>query len=122
MLWLVSVRDGGRSYPREVRGRAGDWGGRITGRERFSRSSWAHVVVGSLRRDRADVFWPTSYRRGVDGGRQCAEDGVVGVGMLDTDDWAEWPPRRDCDRLARLKIGPPLSDTGSSDDDVWVRS
>ena len=42
-----------------------------------------------MRREILDVFWPISLRRGVEGGRECADDGVVGVRMLETDDWAE---------------------------------
>ena len=66
-----------------------------------------------------DVFWPISLLRGVEGGRDGAgEDVVVGVGKLETDDWDEWP-RRDRDLLPpRCRIGPPLSETGSSEDCV----
>ena len=89
----VSVLGGGASYPRVVRGLAVESKGRMAGRERLRRRSCALVVVGSLRRDAWDDFWPVSLRRGVDGGNDWTDDGVVGVGTLDTDDWAEWPSR-----------------------------
>ena len=94
----------------------------MTGSDRFKRRSWALVVVGSLRKEAVDVFWPSSRRRGVEGGGiDWTEDGVEGVGMLDRDDCAECPSR-DWDFRARLIMGPPLSETGSRDDAVCVRS
>ena len=36
-----------------------------------------------------------SRRRGVEGGSECADVGVAGVGILVIDDCAEWPPSLD---------------------------
>ena len=52
------------------------------GIDRFSFSSWALVVVGSLRRAVMDGLPPRSRRRGVEGGSEWTEDGVVGVATL----------------------------------------
>jgi hypothetical protein len=85
----------------------------MIGIDLFSFRSWALVVVGSLRRAVMEGLCDSSFlRRGVDGGKECVEDGVVGVGMLVIDDCAEWPSL-DCDRLELFGIGPPLSETGS---------
>lgn len=84
--------------------------------DRLSFSSCALVVVGSLRRPVVDVFDPSSLRRGVEGGNECVEPGVVGVGMLVIDDCDECPPSLDWDLRLRFVIGPPLSETGSSCD------
>ena len=86
----------------------------MAGKERFCFSSCALVVVGSLRREVVEVLEPSSLLRGVEGPNDAVEEGVVGVGMLVTEDWAEWLSR-DAGRRARCWIGPPLSDTGSSD-------
>jgi hypothetical protein len=96
-LLLLSARDGGLSY-RDVIGFAGDCGyDRIVGIDRLSFNSCALVVVGSLRRPVMEVFDASSRRRGVDGGTECTEEGVVGVGILEIEDCDECPPRRDCD-------------------------
>jgi hypothetical protein len=88
------------------------------------RSELVPVVVlpaGSLfLRDTWDVLWPSS-RLGVVGPTVLAEDTVVAVVpvllRLVTEEWAECP-MRDRDRLEwdDRCIGPPLSETGSSDD------
>lgn len=111
---LLSVREGGLSYLDAI-GFAGDWVcDRKIGIDLLSLRSCALVVVGSLRRAVMEGFCANSFRRrGVDGGNECAEDGVVGVGRLVMDDCEEWPPSLDWERLERLRIGPPLSDTGS---------
>jgi hypothetical protein len=121
-----SVLDGGRSY-RVGGGRAGDCVARIAGKDRFKRSSCAFVVVGSVvRSDACDAIWPSSLLRGVDGVMVCVEEGVVGVVMLltlVTEECAECPPMRDKERLDWPRwIGPPLSETGSSEDCVCDRS
>jgi hypothetical protein len=91
----VSARDGGLSY-RETIDFAGDCGyDRMIGIDLFSFSNCALVVVGSLRSAVIDGFDATSRRRGVDGGNECTEEGVVGVGMLVIEDCEECPPRRD---------------------------
>lgn len=78
---LPSLREGGLSY-RDAIGFAGDWGyDRIVGIDRLSFNSWALVVVGSLRRAVMEGLDARSRRRGVEGGSECIEDGVVGVGM-----------------------------------------
>ena len=115
-LLPVSVLDGGLSY-RDISGFAGDCGwDRMVGIDRLSFNSCALVVVGSLRRPVTDVFDPSSLRRGVDGGTEWVEMGVVGVGILVIDDCDECPPSLDCDLRLRFAIGPPLSETGSSCD------
>lgn len=90
-----SVRDGGRSYRPETVGFAGDWGALIAGSDRFNLSNCALVVVGSGRSETAEVLVVTSrtVRRGVEGVKEDVEDGVVGVGRLETEDWAECPRR-----------------------------
>ncbi len=50
----------------------------------------------------------------------CVDEGVVGVGRLVTEDCAEWPSR-ESERLDGA-MGPPLSETGSNEDCVCVRS
>jgi hypothetical protein len=67
----------------------------MMGIDLLSFNSCALVVVGSLRRAVIDDFEPSSRRRGVDGGNECTEDGVLGVGILVIDDCDEWPPSRD---------------------------
>jgi hypothetical protein len=42
-----------------------------------------------------DVFEAKSRLLGVDGGKECTDDGVVGVAMLVTDECAECPPSLD---------------------------
>lgn len=120
-----SVREGGRSYrPTAVVGFAGDWGALIAGSDRFSLSNCALVVVGSFRSETVDVFVTTSLavRRGVEGGSDWAEEGVVGVGRLEMEDCAEWPSL-DCERRIRGTMGPPLSETGSKLEGAlsWLR-
>ena len=116
----MSVRDGGLSN-RPVVVFAGDWGGFIAGIERLSLNSCALVVVGSVLRDAAEALVATSRDplRGVAGSMDWEETGVVGPAWLETEDWAECP-FRDCERRGREILGPPLSETGSSED--WVRS
>jgi hypothetical protein len=116
----VSVLEGGRSKPRVATGLEGDWVDFMTGNDLLSRNSCALVVVGSLRRETVDVFCPISLLRGVDGSNSCAGEGVMDVERLETEDWAEWP-KRERDRRVWV-IGPPLSDTGSSEDWICVRS
>ena len=54
----------------------------MIGIDRLSFNSWALVVVGSLRRAVMEGLDARSRRRGVDGGNECIEDGVVGVGGM----------------------------------------
>jgi hypothetical protein len=94
-LLPLSVRDGGLSY-RDISGFAGDCGcGRMVGIDLLSFNSCALVVVGSLRSPVTDDFEPSSLRRGVKGGNECVEPGVVGVGILVIDDCDECPPSLD---------------------------
>jgi hypothetical protein len=113
---LLSVLDGGLSY-RDAIGFAGDavWL-RMIGIDRFSFSSCALVVVGSLRKAFTDDFCANSRLRGVEGGIDCVEHGVVGVGILVMDECDEWPPILDCDLLFLAGIGPPLSETGAREE------
>jgi hypothetical protein len=90
----------------------------MVGIDLFSFNSCALVVVGSLRRPGLEILDPRSLLRGVEGGSECVEPGVVGVGILVIEEVAEWPPSRDCDLRWRFGIGPPLSETGSKEEDV----
>lgn len=76
-------------------GLAGDCWDLIVGMLLLILSNCAWVVVGSLRRVAAEVFWFRSLLRGVDGSMGWIEDGVGGVVMLDIEDCAEWPPNLD---------------------------
>ena len=58
----------------------------MVGMDLFSFNSCALVVVGSLRRALSDGLLGISRRRGVDGGSEYTEEGVVGVWTLPTDD------------------------------------
>lgn len=58
----------------------------MVGIDRFSFNSCALVVVGSLRRAVMDGFDPRSRLRGVEGGNECTDEGVVGVAILVIDD------------------------------------
>jgi hypothetical protein len=78
------------------------------------------VAAASFLSEAADVLWLISLRRGVEGGSEYPEEAEVGVATLVMDDCAECPSR-ESDRLD-WGIGPPLSETGSSDDCVCVRS
>ena len=67
----------------------------MVGIDRLSFSSCALVVVGSLRRPVIDVLEDTSRLRGVEGGKEVVDDGVVGVPILVMDECEEWPPSLD---------------------------
>ena len=83
------------------------------GIDRFIFNSWAFVVVGSGRRALIDGRVPKfRCRMGVDGVGTVAREGVDGVGMLDMEDCAECPLRREGARLDRWSALP-LSETGS---------
>jgi hypothetical protein len=51
--------------------------------------SCALVVVGSLRRAEEDAFEASPRRLGVDGGAEFTDEGVVGVGILLTEECEE---------------------------------
>jgi hypothetical protein len=84
----------------------------MAGSDRFCLRSCALVVVGSFRKEVVEALVPISRLLGVDGPKDDVEEGVVGVGMLVTDDVAECP-KREAGRRTRWTMGPPLSDTGS---------
>jgi len=68
------------------KGFVGGFRARIAGSDRFCLRSCALVVVGSFRREVVDVLVPISLLRGVDGPKDDVDEGVVGVGMLVTED------------------------------------
>ena len=87
----------------------------MVGIDRLSFNSWELVVVGSFRSAEADDLDASSRLRGVDGYDGIILEGVDGPAMLLIEDCAECPIL-DPGRRLRLKIGPPLSDTGAKED------
>jgi hypothetical protein len=85
----LSVREGGRSW-RKLRALVGGLRALIAGSDRFCLRSCALVVVGSLRSDGVDVLAVGSLLLpGVEGDHGEEDEGVVGVGILVTEDCAE---------------------------------